>query len=178
MNAIEPTNTTPMSRRPRRPTPFADRMESVRAGAVAAAAALLTTMTMAAIATVAPVDWFAEISLPTSFALAETRPWLRLGFSAATGFVFGITYRYAVRSDPTNPHLKSGAIGAFALTRIFAAVERMPFDPIAIAVAAVAAALPLVVAGTFLEMTVLRGAADTLGNAGPGNWTRPFDREP
>jgi len=33
-----------------------------------------------------------------------------------SGFLFGITYRYIIRTDD-NPHLKSGAVGAFGLVR-------------------------------------------------------------
>ncbi|MEM9451575.1 MAG: hypothetical protein AAGA75_24000 [Cyanobacteria bacterium P01_E01_bin.6] len=33
-----------------------------------------------------------------------------------SGFLFGATYRYIIRTDD-NPHLKSGAIGAFGLIR-------------------------------------------------------------
>lgn len=34
----------------------------------------------------------------------------------ASGFLFGATYRYVVRTD-NNPHLQSGAVSAFALVR-------------------------------------------------------------
>jgi hypothetical protein len=33
-----------------------------------------------------------------------------------SGFLFGVTYRYIIRTDD-NPHLKSGAVGAFGLIR-------------------------------------------------------------
>jgi len=102
-----------------------------------------------------PTELTDAIALPHGFGLDQVRPWLRIGFSGATGFLFGITYRYAVRSDPANPHLKSGAIGAFALTRTFAAVERMPFDPAAIALAALTAAIPLAIAAIAVERTLL-----------------------
>lgn len=39
-----------------------------------------------------------------------------------SGFLFGITYRYIIRTD-NNPHLKSGAIAAFGLTRGLSQVD-------------------------------------------------------
>ena len=46
----------------------------------------------------------------------------RLAVAAVCCFLFGVTYRYIVRQDP-NPHLKSGAVGAFALTRSLGQLE-------------------------------------------------------
>jgi hypothetical protein len=40
----------------------------------------------------------------------------RLFGGTLSGFLFGVTYRYLVRDD-TNPHLKGGAVAAFALVR-------------------------------------------------------------
>lgn len=144
-------------------TPLADRIASIQAGLVAAIAAtwttvlLVTVIPLGAIALSLPLppELGDAIALPHGFGLDQARPWLRIGFSGATGFLFGITYRYAVRSDPANPHLKSGAIGAFALTRTFAAIERMPFDPAAIALAALTAAVPLAIAAIAVERTLL-----------------------
>jgi hypothetical protein len=39
-----------------------------------------------------------------------------------SGFLFAVTYRYIVRQDQ-NPHLRSGAVGAFGLVRGLALVE-------------------------------------------------------
>jgi hypothetical protein len=39
-----------------------------------------------------------------------------------SGFLFAVTYRYVIRQDQ-NPHLKSGAVSAFALVRGLAFVE-------------------------------------------------------
>ena len=35
--------------------------------------------------------------------------------------LFGITYRYAVRTDP-NPNLKQGVVGAFAITKALSSI--------------------------------------------------------
>ncbi|MEL7508812.1 MAG: hypothetical protein AAFN42_15885, partial [Cyanobacteria bacterium J06554_1] len=58
-----------------------------------------------------------------------TQAWLlhaiqRLAVAAVCCFLFGVTYRYIVRQDP-NPHLKSGAVGAFALTRSLGQLETL-----------------------------------------------------
>jgi hypothetical protein len=47
---------------------------------------------------------------------------LGCAIAGLTGFLFGVTYRYVIRDD-RNPHLKAGAVGAFALTRGLAQVE-------------------------------------------------------
>ncbi|MEM7796707.1 MAG: hypothetical protein AAF579_19905 [Cyanobacteria bacterium P01_C01_bin.118] len=49
---------------------------------------------------------------------------LRIAVATVTAFLFGVTYRYIVRND-VNPHLKSGAVGAFALTRSLGQLEGM-----------------------------------------------------
>jgi hypothetical protein len=42
--------------------------------------------------------------------------------AAISGFLFGVTYRYIVRSD-RNPHLNSGAVAAFGLVRGLSQVD-------------------------------------------------------
>ncbi|PSB03417.1 hypothetical protein C7B69_26410, partial [filamentous cyanobacterium Phorm 46] len=45
------------------------------------------------------------------------------------GFLFGVTYRYAIRRD-TNPHLKSGVVLAFGLVRAFGQLDAgLSFEP-------------------------------------------------
>lgn len=46
----------------------------------------------------------------------------RLAGGLLAGFLFGVTYRYIVRDD-ANPHLKDGAVAAFALVRGLAPLE-------------------------------------------------------
>ena len=48
--------------------------------------------------------------------------WCQIGLTALTGGLFGITYRYVVRSDRYG-HLGEGALLAFALTRSFGSIE-------------------------------------------------------
>ena len=62
---------------------------------------------------------------------------LRVAVATVSAFLFGVTYRYIVRND-ANPHLRSGAVGAFALTRSLGQLESL--DPPSLALAD---ALPL-----------------------------------
>jgi hypothetical protein len=47
---------------------------------------------------------------------------VRVAIASFITFLFGVTYRYIIRQD-ANTHLKSGAIGAFALTRGLSQLE-------------------------------------------------------
>ena len=49
---------------------------------------------------------------------------LRIAVATVCAFLFGVTYRYIVRND-SNPHLRSGAVGAFALTRSLGQLESL-----------------------------------------------------
>lgn len=82
-----------------------ERLESLKAGVLSAIMVVL-------------VDSAAAIYLSSR---AEELG-LRLGIVGLSGFLFGVTYRYAVRGD-SNPHLKSGVIGAFGLVRGLAQLE-------------------------------------------------------
>ncbi len=86
-----------------------ERVESLKAGVVSGS-------TAAAL-------WSA-IALAAGPRLDLDRPGLLLaaGIAGFSGFLFGVTYRYVIRHD-RNPHLKSGAVGAFALVRGLAQIE-------------------------------------------------------
>lgn len=47
---------------------------------------------------------------------------IRSAIALLSGFLFGVTYRYAIRDD-RNPHLKSGVVFAFGLVRGLAQVD-------------------------------------------------------
>jgi hypothetical protein len=88
-----------------------ERVESLKAGIVSG--------------TVTAALWSA-IALVAGPRLGLDRPGLLLavGIAGFSGLLFGVTYRYVIRHD-RNPHLKSGAVGAFALVRGLAQVEPM-----------------------------------------------------
>jgi hypothetical protein len=101
--------------RPYHPSPSpmlqAERIESLKAGVIAAAA---MGVALAGI-------WGLRLPIGPG----PTRIWWLEGASALiAGFLFGITYRYIVRQDQ-NSHLKSGAILAFGLVRGLAQISPM-----------------------------------------------------
>lgn len=93
----------------------AERVESLKAGAVAAfgmfwgfgAIALANTLIL-----VPRLDFLAGLqveAIDLNFAFKGS-------IALLAGFLFGVTYRYAIRTD-TNPQLKSGVVLAFGLVR-------------------------------------------------------------
>lgn len=100
-------------------TPLAERIESLKAGAISALSGLVaySSLTLANL-------WLMH------FQQGEVIwPGTLVGVSSAiallSGFLFGVTYRYIIRADQ-NPHLKSGAVLAFGLVRGLAQVEGAP----------------------------------------------------
>ncbi|MBW4518534.1 MAG: hypothetical protein KME16_02210 [Scytolyngbya sp. HA4215-MV1] len=151
-------------------TTWAERVESLKAGSLAALlAALFFGVTLMGnpllIKWLMPLlmgqmagsssGWAAmsDLQLLTSEAIA--------GFS---GFLFGVTYRYILRQDQ-NPHLKSGAILAFGLVRGLAQVDRVLVDQQSL--------LPCAILGleSILLFMVARVGLDTALQQG---WIKPF----
>jgi uncharacterized membrane protein len=85
-----------------------ERIESIKAGGVAAIA----------IALFLPLTLLNRYLLPLSWQL----DWVSSAIAIAAGFLFGITYRYIVRQDD-NSHLRSGAVLAFGLVRGSAQID-------------------------------------------------------
>lgn len=108
------------------PSLATERIESVKAGILAAAVfglmdgvAILVNYSLRNTA----IDWqIWQITSITDLAL-------RLAIAFMTGFLFGVTYRYIVRSD-RNSHLQEGAILAFGLVRGFALIEGTTITPL------------------------------------------------
>lgn len=83
---------------------FTERIESVKAGAVGGLSASVA------------------YALP-GLLYTSTAQWeFDTDMAALSGLLFGIVYRYAVRED-SNPNLKQGVVGAFAITRLLAKVR-------------------------------------------------------
>ncbi|MEO0456295.1 MAG: hypothetical protein AAF152_06875 [Cyanobacteria bacterium P01_A01_bin.114] len=87
-----------------------ERIESVKAGLIAAIAGGLTGFFLGILKTL-----FGEVTLGPELILS-------IAITTFCSFLFGITYRYIVRQD-ANPHLRSGALGAFALVRGLSKIE-------------------------------------------------------
>lgn len=92
-----------------------ERIESVKAGIIAAIVGIATSLVLAGIDSVFTGN---EIFTQTMVFQAIQR----LAIAAVCCFLFGVTYRYVIRQD-SNPHLRSGAVGAFALTRSLSQIE-------------------------------------------------------
>ncbi|KAG2485157.1 hypothetical protein HYH03_016047 [Edaphochlamys debaryana] len=90
-----------------------ERIESLKAAAVATAAGLAAELPLVALA--AGGDGAGS---PLSSALS-------LAAAAGAAFLFGATYRYAVRDDSSNTHLRGGVVAAFALVRVAGAGDAL-----------------------------------------------------
>ncbi|WP_017721334.1 hypothetical protein [Kamptonema formosum] len=141
----------------------AERIESLKAGTLAALALLLAFGAIAAASQLLLTKRFdalagvlvppTDLKLPVSLAIA-----------GLSGFLFGVTYRYAIRTD-SNPQLKAGAVLAFGLVRGLAQLDvglsaSSDFWPFA--VLGVESVLLFAAAGTALDWALARG------------WVRPF----
>lgn len=93
-----------------------ERIESVKAGGLAALAGAGVSA-ISLILDAALHDALGEAAL-TNNSLGI----VRIATGTVCAFLFGVTYRYIVRQDK-NPHLRSGAVGAFALTRGLSQLE-------------------------------------------------------
>lgn len=98
----------------------AERLESLKAGSLAALSLLL------AFGLVAIANNLILAKLPALTTLQTTAIDLNLvvrcAIASISGFLFGVTYRYAIRRD-TNPQLKAGVVLAFGLVRGLAQVD-------------------------------------------------------
>jgi hypothetical protein len=98
-----------------------ERIESLKAGIIGSGAA---GATFAITTLVHQLLSLQAESLPTipiaSFTHLQTA--IAGAIALLSGFLFGLTYRYIVRTDQ-NSHLKSGAVLAFGLVRGFATIE-------------------------------------------------------
>jgi hypothetical protein len=89
-----------------------ERIESVKAGSLSGITAGI------AYGTIDSLDrWLLGGYSPQLISLG-----LEVAIAIATGFLFGVTYRYIIRTD-RNSHLNSGAVLAFGLVRGLARVD-------------------------------------------------------
>ncbi|AFZ58209.1 hypothetical protein H6G54_19525 [Anabaena cylindrica FACHB-243] len=97
---------------------MAERLESVKAGIMGSislgSAFLITSLFNGFVLTE-----YLPILVTKEFNLEVLASGAIAGFS---GFLFGVTYRYIIRTD-TNPHLKTGGIWAFGLVRGLTQIE-------------------------------------------------------
>lgn len=163
----------------------AERLESLKAGLLGGAIAVFIFISLLILhegladsvsATVAALLTHVQLSTaPEAIVLwprlTETI-WLSVWISGAiasfSGFLFGATYRYILRQD-TNPHLKSGAVLAFGLTRGLAQAD-LSYELGASFISATVSAAILALEGIIL-FAVIRVGLDW---AFRSKWIRPF----
>jgi hypothetical protein len=104
-------------------TNMTERIESVKAAILSGSClALMFTITTFVNNQLFP-KYFLEVELKQlSIHFLDLHWWISAGIAVFSGFLFGVTYRYIIRSD-NNPHLKSGGIMAFGLVRGLAQVD-------------------------------------------------------
>lgn len=79
-----------------------ERIESLKAGGIAGTAFGIT--------------YGLSVLVNRAFGLNAEETLIKLAIALLSGFLFGVTYRYIIRTD-SNSHLKEGAILAFGLVR-------------------------------------------------------------
>ena len=96
-------------------TTVAERIESFKAGIIAGGMAAGTEGTIQLVQSLSSVNGLAAGALDMGY-------WVGVAIAAFSGFLFGVTCRYAIRKDE-NPHLSSGVVLAFGLVRGLAQVN-------------------------------------------------------
>jgi hypothetical protein len=97
-------------------TTFGERIESLKAGILAAVSFSFPYLGFSLLNRLIFASQVPDLALlPGNFGG-------RVAIAALSGFLFGVTYRYIVRGDG-NPHLRDGAVLAFGLVRGVGASE-------------------------------------------------------
>jgi hypothetical protein len=119
----------------------------------------------------AAISYVAILTIDRLMLPEYSRSLISLGLEAAislvTGFLFGVTYRYIVRTD-RNDHLNSGAVLAFGLVRGLAQVDVSKFELDQIWIDG------LIVGKSILLFSVARYLLDLALVAG---WVLPFSQQ-
>lgn len=137
---------------------MADRMASVQAAGLSGGMASLVGAGLLLLHRAAALGW-AAAATSTIDGLTGVIFWISVAIAALSGALFGITYRYAVRQDPSS-YLRSGVIFAFsfvrglALVNVGAAVSMMGW-PFLIAITE--SLLLFSLAAAVLELALRRG---------------------
>ncbi|MDH6098289.1 hypothetical protein NWP21_05430 [Anabaenopsis sp. FSS-46] len=93
---------------------MAERLESLKAGIISAISLSLAFLITSLVNTMVLVQYFP--TLASLYTNINFHWWLTGGIAGLSGFLFGVTYRYIIRTD-NNTQLKSGAVLAFGLVR-------------------------------------------------------------
>lgn len=129
----------------------AERFESLKAGTVSG---LMTAIAYLGLAIALSLTAGGDATLAVSI-LGWSRL-LSLASVALSGFLFGVTYRYAIRQD-RNPQLKAGVVMAFGLVRAIAQVDvglGLHASPIALALWALESLMLFAIAAWVLDWAI------------------------
>ncbi|NJN03522.1 MAG: hypothetical protein HC873_12035 [Leptolyngbyaceae cyanobacterium SL_1_1] len=140
-----------------------ERLASLQVGAIAGLSTLLTAVLLLLAHRAIATGWPAAVAINLSGLSGLTFVVSSL-IAGLSGFLFGVTYRYAVRSD-ANFQLKAGVISAFGLVRGLAQVDAgsavaQNFWPFL--TAALESLILFAIAGLLLDLGFRQG------------WLRPF----
>ncbi|MBD2528674.1 hypothetical protein H6G97_03490 [Nostoc flagelliforme FACHB-838] len=99
---------------------MAERLESLKAGIVGSFSLFFTFVIAALLNTFVLAKYFQTLASLQSH--LNWHLWVSGAVATFTGFLFGVTYRYIIRSDQ-NPQLKAGGVLAFGLVRGLTQIE-------------------------------------------------------
>ncbi len=153
-----------------------ERVESIKAGGIAAltgtAVSAVVVLLTPNLMTLYPLTAGTVIPLLTAGTVPDllTAGTVRIAIATVCAFLFGVTYRYVVRND-SNPHLRSGAVGAFALTRSLGQLESITPSDLTLS-GALPFVLPIVESfGLFLSIRLV------LDLGLKQQWFQPFESD-
>lgn len=141
----------------------AERFESLKAGTISGL--------MMAIAYLGLAIAFSLVGVGAVTLIPFALGWpslLSLASAALSGFLFGVTYRYAIRQDQ-NPQLKAGVVMAFGLVRAIAQVEvglGLYASPIALALLAIESLILFTIVALVLDWAIAHRAIQPM-TSGP-----------
>jgi len=102
------------------PSLVTERIESVKAGLASAIAFTIADLIAIFLNNFILVPWGIGVRLLQLNSGVDS--FITIATALVSGFLFGVTYRYIIRSD-RNSHLKDGAVMAFGLVRGLALLE-------------------------------------------------------
>jgi hypothetical protein len=142
---------------------MAERLESVKAGIFGGLSLCLTFLITSFLNNLLLAKYFTELSI-LQLNIQDWHWWISGGISCFCGLLFGVTYRYIIRSDE-NSQLKAGGVLAFGLVRGLTLVD--------VGLCCYSTILPFVVvaAESIVWFAIAAIALDTAIKLG---WVKPF----
>ena len=142
---------------------MAERLESLKAGIFGGLSVCLTFLITSFLNNLLLAKYFTALSI-IKLNIQDWRWWISAVISCFCGLLFGVTYRYIIRSDD-NPQLKAGGVLAFGLVRGLTQID--------VGLCCYSTILPFMVLGaeSVLWFAI---AAITLDTAIKLGWIKPF----